>query len=228
MSGNIHLSPRLEAIKNLVRKNSVVADIGCDHAQLICALAESGIATRGFACEANLKPLERAKRTINENCLSNRIHTVLTNGLTDLPHREIDVIIIAGMGGDLISGILLAHPWTRDSRFQFILQPMSKAENLRKSLFENGFAISSERAVISDNKVYTVIDVTYTDCICYPGLLTCYAGRVLENNDFPSGLYIRQVLRRVETRATGLERAGNLEEAEKFRLLAAQIRERMQ
>lgn len=227
MSGNIRLSPRLQAVKGLVRKNSVVADIGCDHGYLICELVKSGIATHGFACEANLKPLERARRTITENCLSDRIDTVLSDGLTDLPYSGIDVFVIAGMGGDLIADILLAHRWTRDGRFQFILQPMSKPEKLRKALLSNGFAISFERAVISDDKVYTVLVVVYTDCICDIDMLTCYTGRLFENDDFASRLYIKQILRRVQRRADGLARSERPEEAEQFRKLAEQIWEKI-
>ncbi len=224
MNEKIYLNPRLSAIRDMVPMNTVVADIGCDHGYLICSLVETGIAKHGFACEANPQPLERARKTIVENCLSNRIDTVLTNGLTDLPFSTIDVFVIAGMGGDLISKILLEHQFTRDSRFTFLLQPMSKPEKLRKAIFENGFTIAYEVAVISDNKVYSVMNVRYTDMICSSDTVTLHTGLLLGKTDFASRFYIRQVLHKLTTRVNGLIESNNPNNVDEYTQVIEQIR----
>lgn len=227
MPKDIQLDNRLTVISEFVTKNSVAADIGCDHGYLICSLVKTGRIKHGFACEANLGPLENAKKTIEENCLSNSIDTVLTNGLTDLPYSAIDTFIIAGMGGDLISEILLSHAWTRDNRFDFILQPMTKAENLRQTIYKNGFTITKEQAVISDNKVYTVILSKYTKRIYDTDPISCYTGCLFDNDDFPSRLYLEQTAKRLEKKSKGLFMAKNPENAKKYADLASEIRERI-
>lgn len=229
MSGSLHLDARLSAIKNLVKPCNLVADIGCDHGYLICALVESGIAKRGLACDANSGPLNRAYNTITENCLSDSIDTVLTKGFTDLPFSTIDTFIIAGMGGELIAEILLEFPQARDSRFDFILQPMSKPERLRKALFENGFTITFEIAVICDNKVYSVMCVKYTQSSCECDIVTSYTGLLHRNNDFPSQLFLKKTVQQLTAKAEGLRKAKNGKndaEAEEYTRIARQIVER--
>lgn len=219
----IRLDERLSAISGLVRPGSVVADIGSDHGYLACALAVSGTAARVFACEANPAPFERTKKTIEKNCLSHKVEAVFTNGLTGLPLSVIDTVIIAGMGGDLISEILLSCRGTRDNRFDFILQPMTKPEKLRKALIKNGFGITFERAVISGNKVYTVLLVKYTERIYEPDDIVCYAGFHLGSGQFESELYLRQVIRKLEKKHKGFRKSGNLEEAARYGKVIAEI-----
>ncbi|MCL2034002.1 MAG: class I SAM-dependent methyltransferase [Oscillospiraceae bacterium] len=212
----IKLDARLSAIFDMVPPEGVVADIGCDHALLACALIETGRAKHVFACEANLGPLLHAKKTIADNCLSNSIDTVLTNGLTDLPHSTIDTFIIAGMGGELIADIVLTHMWTRNSRFRFILNPMTKEEKLRRLLFENGFTIAKETCVFSDNKLYTVMYVYYTESSCSIEEFSFYTGCHLYSNDFSSQLYISRVIQRLEKKINGVKMSKNAESDEKI------------
>jgi tRNA (adenine22-N1)-methyltransferase len=185
----------------MVRPGSVAADIGCDHARLICKLAQAGIIKRGFACEANSGPLENARKTICENCLDTVIEAVLTDGLNDLPYQGIDTFIIAGMGGELIAEIMLSQPWIFDTRFDFILQPMTRAEVLRQRLFENGFNIEKEQAVISGNRVYTVMRVKYTESDVYYDDLAFYTGKLLEDDSFAAAKYLEAVVRRLRKKS---------------------------
>lgn len=220
------MDDRLSAIKNLVKPCDLAADIGCDHGYLICELVKSGIAKRGLACDANLEPLNHAQKTVRENCLSDSVSTVLTKGLADLPFSAIDTFIIAGMGGELIAEILLTFPQTRDSRFNFILQPMTKPEKLRKLIFENGFTITFETAVICDNRVYTVMCVKYANSLYNWDTVTFYTGLLHENNDFPSRLYLQQTVRRLNRKAEGLAKSKNKIKSAEYVSIAQQIMER--
>ncbi len=56
----VRLGKRLQAIHDLVDKDSVVADIGCDHGLLCIALLESGTAKKAYACDIAASPLKRA------------------------------------------------------------------------------------------------------------------------------------------------------------------------
>lgn len=152
---------RLEAIAaHMPDDCSVFADIGCDHGLLAAELVLTGAAERGFACDINRLPLEKAQKTIECAGLGDRIRTVLTNGLEGLPLEEIDTIIIAGMGGDLIWDILAAAPPEKLLNKRFVLQPMSKPEHLRRKLWENGYVTIKEQAVFEREKRYAVIVCT--------------------------------------------------------------------
>ena len=56
----------------------------------------------------------------------------LSDGLDKINPDEVDDIIIAGMGGDVISWIIDRCNWLKDSQKHLILQPMTCAERLRK------------------------------------------------------------------------------------------------
>jgi len=156
------MDSRLLAVAEMVRPGSVVADIGADHGHLICHLVKEGTAIKGYACDIGQKPLDACARTVARCGLGNKIELCLNDGLQGLPIEEIDDIIIAGMGGELIADIIKAAPGARDELLRFILQPMTKAERLRACLYQMGYAIQRERAVQSGEFLYTVVSVCYT------------------------------------------------------------------
>ena len=58
------LSKRLQTIADFVKKNSVVADIGTDHAHIPIYLIKNNIIDKAYACDINKGPLEKAKENI--------------------------------------------------------------------------------------------------------------------------------------------------------------------
>ena len=66
------------------------------------------------------------------------------------------------MGGELISAIISQDPRLRNEALRFILQPMSRAEELRIFLAENGYATEKEIKVESEGRIYAVLCVKYT------------------------------------------------------------------
>lgn len=154
----VKLNPRLLAVAKMVSPGSVVADIGTDHGQLICFLVGRAISPRGYACDANKGPLAAAADTVARFGLEGKVTLHLTDGLKGLPLERIDEVVIAGMGGELIADIIKASP----GGARFILQPMSKAERLRRRLYRMGYAITRESAVVCGRFVYTVIRAEYT------------------------------------------------------------------
>ena len=77
----IELSNRLGQIARMVQPGSVVADIGTDHGQLMVYLAQNGTIRRGYACDINEKPLNKARQIIADYGLEDRIECVLASGL---------------------------------------------------------------------------------------------------------------------------------------------------
>ncbi len=154
----IKLDERLAAIAALVRTDKRICDVGTDHALLPCSLCERG-AKSVIASDINAHPLEAARANITKYGFDDRIALIRSDGLKDIP--PCDDIIIAGMGGELISDIIAGCTFvTEDTRF--ILQPMTKEPVLRRFLYGNGFEIMLENGAFSAGKIYTVMLVRYT------------------------------------------------------------------
>ena len=182
MSAVATLDPRLRGIASMVRGGARLADVGCDHGYLICALTRDGIINGGIACDINEKPLQKACEEIKRQGLEDKIACRLGDGLFPLTPDEVDDIVIAGMGGEMIASILERCEWQSLAGKQFLLQPMTKAPFLRHWLCTNGFCISAEKASVSGGHPYTAMRVAYTgwkgklgeyDLYCYAGELAC-------------------------------------------------------
>ena len=155
------LSSRLLNCAQMVRKGNVAADVGTDHGYLPIYLLETGICPQVIASDIREMPLEAARRSVRRAGIDCGITFYLSDGLKNLPLDEFQTVICAGMGGDCILGILEGMPsvWTPD--YQFIIQPQSSANDLRKWLGEHGFLIQQERLAKDGKFVYTVMEVRY-------------------------------------------------------------------
>lgn len=157
------LDKRLSACADFIDKNSVVADIGTDHAYLPVWLVKNGICSSALACDIGEGPLESAKSHIEKYGLSAQIKTCLSDGLKNVPGENVTTIVIAGMGGETIVGILSACDWAKNCNL--VLQPMTKDEDLREWLFENGYEIKKEKIVIDGKFIYTVMKCVFSGAI---------------------------------------------------------------
>lgn len=201
------LDPRLCVAAAAVRRGSVVADVGTDHGYLACELVGSGKCPRGYASDIHPMPLEVARRHIREIGLSGKIQVVLSDGLQGLPGAELDDIVLAGMGGELIGKILTGVPWTQDTEKRFILQPMTRAEHLRCLLYQKGFVLTKESAVRSGRFLYTVMTAKYTGETQNVDELFAQTGLLLKERSEQARAYLEGVRRRLYKQAAGLERS---------------------
>ena len=154
------LSKRLQNIADFVKKGAVVADIGTDHAHIPIYLIKNNIISKAYACDINAGPLEKAKENINYYGVKN-IELRLSNGLEKLKTDDADTVIIAGMGGELITDILEKGRRFFDTERKFILSPHTKTDEVRKYLLSNGFEITKEDMCIDEGKFYTVMEAVY-------------------------------------------------------------------
>ncbi len=102
----IELSKRMYMVASMVDKGGSVADIGCDHAYVSIYLIEQNIAAKVIAMDVRTGPLDIAKKNINSHGLSDKIEVRLSDGLEKLSIGEVNTVIIAGMGGQLIIDII--------------------------------------------------------------------------------------------------------------------------
>ena len=124
------ISKRLLCCASMVQPGSRVADIGTDHGYLGIYLLQSGAARHVIACDLRKDPLENARRNAKLFGVDGEMKLRLSDGLEKILPDEVDTVVMAGMGGDLIQKILSQCPWRKREGLQFILQPQS-AGNVR-------------------------------------------------------------------------------------------------
>ncbi len=199
------LDERLACCGKFVRKNAKVVDVGTDHAYLPIYLVKTGIITHAIASDLREGPLANAEKNINRYGLAEHIKTVLSNGLENVSETEADDIIISGMGGEVIIDIIKNAKWLKNTDKRLILQPMSEDEKLRDFLKDNKFFIEREEAVISKNKVYTVMSVKYVEQKFNVQKLYTYIGQLKAHSSLEAATYIQKKIKSLEKRAIGLK-----------------------
>lgn len=158
MKQGLQLTPRLQAVADLVPQGAAFADIGTDHAYLPAWLLLNGCIDHAIASDINAGPLSRARRTAEDYGCTQHISFRLGAGLAKVRPEEADTVAIAGMGGETIAQILSDAPWTREQETLLLLQPMSAQEELRRYLWLNGYTIHRENIVREGQKLYLVLE----------------------------------------------------------------------
>ena len=178
----MEISARLQAISDLVRYPTM-ADIGTDHGYVPIALHKKNRITKAFACDIHKGPLEKAKKNIQAENAQNVIETRLGNGLCPLEPYEAESIVIAGMGGILISEILLQSPQVVETAKELILSPHSDTDLVRRTLHEIGFFIEEEQMLKEDGKYYTILRAIHGQEKYHREIEYLYGKKLLEKKD---------------------------------------------
>ncbi len=143
----INLSPRLASIAGELNQGETMADIGTDHGFLPVYLWEKGICPHVIMTDVSDGSLDKAKA----NC--SRLHPDasfdfrLGDGLTVLEAGEVDTVVLAGMGGILMTQILEADMEKTWSLKKLILQPRNNVGRLRHWLYNHCFSVTNEQLV---------------------------------------------------------------------------------
>ena len=145
------LTPRMETVAKLTGKNNLVADIGCDHGKLSAYLIKNNLAQKVYATDISEKSLLKARILCEKEGLDN-IFFFQGDGFSAFDILP-DCAVIAGMGGEIISHIIL-H---KNARTKLVLQPMKDSDILYKTLIENGFCINEVRIVREEGRFYEII-----------------------------------------------------------------------
>ena len=215
----MNLDKRLGTAAALVRHGARVADIGTDHAYLPVYLVQTGVCPSAIASDIGKGPLEAARHTVTAAGLTDTISLRLGDGLAGIAPDEVDDIVIAGMGGETIAAILQAAPWVKNPTLRLILQPMTRAEDLRRFLLTNGFSVLQERLIQDSRHLYPVLAAVYTGEVCTDEL-ACYAGFFASEEGRP---YRRMMAGHLRRRADGLRHGGEEREATRLSALADQL-----
>lgn len=153
------LTPRLQAIADHIPDHMLVGDVGTDHGYLAAYLVQSNRHIKVIASDINEGPVDNALRTLEENQLGHIIEVRLGGGLEPYVLGELDMAVIAGMGGMLIRDIICeSHEKVRHLK-SAILQPMTQQAELRRWLCENDFEIYNEIVVREGDKFYEIFSI---------------------------------------------------------------------
>lgn len=161
------LSNRLELIINLMKPSNILADIGTDHGYIPTEAIKKGIVNKAIAADISKGSLDKAIIEIKKCNLEDKIETRLGSGLEILDVDEADIVVIAGMGGILISDILETsyHKKFKSKHPFLIFQPVQLPEKLRRYLYLNNFEIIEEELIEEDSKIYHIIVSRYAENI---------------------------------------------------------------
>ena len=157
----MELSKRLSLIATMINEGSSVCDVGTDHGYLPAFLYLSGKCKSVCATDINQKPLDSARANL-ERLGVDGVRLILCDGLAGVTRADADTVIIAGMGGEVISGIVDRAAFLRDNTVSLVLQPTTAAKELRRFLSQNGFAVERETAIAENGKIYSVMRVRFT------------------------------------------------------------------
>ncbi|HHQ8634475.1 TPA: tRNA (adenine(22)-N(1))-methyltransferase [Clostridioides difficile] len=156
------LTDRLLKIASLVSDGKKIADIGTDHGYIPVYLLKEGKVPFAVLADANKGPLDNAHKEVIQNNLLDKVDLRLGSGIEILEIGEVEEVIIAGMGGILISELLEAKKEVAHNVEKLILQPMQAQEELRYYLLNNGYEILEEVLVREDFRIYEIIVAKYT------------------------------------------------------------------
>ena len=176
------ISKRLLCCAAQVPRGAQIADIGCDHGYLSIHLLRTGQIAFAHACDLREKPLQRAMENALRFGVAEKMRFSCADGLQAVDPEQIDTVVCAGMGGDLIAQILRDAPWLRDGRFRLILQPQSDLDAVREYLHRTGFVIVREEMVFEEGKYYPMMKAVHGENTDDRKIWFLYGRLLLENH----------------------------------------------
>lgn len=147
---------RLDLLASLAKSSEVLLDVGCDHGYAIANALRYYDVKKAIASELTKVQLDNARRTIFSYNLEDRVKFIVSSGFQNI-NDEFDTVIIAGMGGHLISNILLEGE-AKLHNAKLILQPNKDASLVRETLVKLNYEIIDEYSIIDKNKYYEIIE----------------------------------------------------------------------
>ena len=159
------LSKRLEAVASLITTDSII-DVGCDHGYLIISAFEDQGILKAYAIDNKKGPIDSAIHNLKNKVYFDKVVFSLSDGISEIG-SDTECVVIAGMGGMLISEIL-----DKDLKNvkRLILEPNRDQKEVRMKISKLGFIITNEKIVFEKGKYYEIIvcdrsdeKIEYTD-----------------------------------------------------------------
>jgi len=160
----VKISKRLSICLKYTEGFNKLADIGTDHALLPINAVTKGFVSKALAIDNKQGPFVIAYSNVLKYELNREIEVILGDGINKID-RYVDVVVISGMGGSLITDIILKDNIMNVKRF--ILQPNNDSSLVREAIVKIGFHIVDELVFSDNHKIYDLIvadigETTYT------------------------------------------------------------------
>jgi tRNA (adenine22-N1)-methyltransferase len=152
----------------MIPQCDTLCDIGTDHALIPAYALLNKRCRRAIATDMRKGPLVQAKQTLKAYNLQSIMDLRLGNGLEAISMDEADVIVIAGMGGVLITELMGNQLDKAKKAKRIILQPMYAQEVVRPFLWQHGFTVIDEALTREGKKLYQVLAVVYDETASAP------------------------------------------------------------
>lgn len=201
-----------------------VADVGTDHGFVPICLVERGIAARALALDVREGPLARAREHVKEHGLERQIDLRLGDGLKPLVPGEADMVILSGMGGELMLRILREKSCVRTSVRRWLFSPQSELALFRHGLAELGLSICYEVMMEEDGKYYTMM-VAEPGTMSYPEEYCYRYGQALIQSGSP---ILQEYLKREACQLMRIQRELKAEGSEGAKRRLKQVKEQLQ
>ena len=221
----MQLDARLAALAAFVPHGTTVADIGGDHAYLAATLVMEGIAPRAVVGDLSAGACAAARRTVGAQRLTREIDVRQGDGLSVLAPGEAEAIVIAGMGGVLITEILAGAPDVLTHVQTLVLQPMNSAAKLRRWLYGNGWNIVDETLARVGGHIYEIIRAARGSAEQPDEVLLHIGAKLFEKRDPLLREHIEHRLQKLARAAEGMNASAKARQSTEYRetvsLLAA-------
>ena len=153
----LKLSDRLLKLAEKVNNGESVLDVGTDHGYLPLYLWEKGISNKLILSDISEGSLKKAEEDAKEYFPDVEFDLRIGDGLKVVEPKEVDTVVMAGMGGILIKDILdfdIQKSWTFE---KYILQPRKHVGRLRHYLLYHSFKIVNEDLVREGDFIWPII-----------------------------------------------------------------------
>lgn len=152
-------SKRIEFIVSNLEKVTTLADIGTDHGYVPLLALRNELCEKAIACDINKEPLAKGKLNAILEGIDDKIEFRLGNGFEPLKINEVEEVVIAGMGGNLIRDIIQKDLNKVASCNYLVLIPAQNPEVLREYLYKNDFEIIKEDLCFDEGIYYELFKV---------------------------------------------------------------------
>ena len=150
---NINNLVRIKEISKYIKPYKILADVGCDHGFLTILAFEECNIDKAYAIDNKEGPLNSAKHNMDGKPYYNNVHFLLSSGIKDIGD-DTECVVIAGMGGILISEIL--NDDLKNVK-RLILEPNRDSDVVRRKVVKIGYDIVKEEIVFEKGKYYEII-----------------------------------------------------------------------
>jgi tRNA (adenine22-N1)-methyltransferase len=165
MTQTISLTPRLTALYNeylaASKDYDIIWDTCCDHGYLGQKILASDPRGQLIFVDQVVSITKALNEHLQSQCYVN--YAVYTEDLAELKLavNKSHLVIVAGIGGQLIAELLPRLLAGNKSPIDFMFCPSTSVYSLRDYLSNNSFSLLSETIVVDNNRFYEVIYVRY-------------------------------------------------------------------